>query len=102
MKTMTTAMEIGCKTKKKCFTTREEAENFANDIKSRYPEQVQQHAYACEDCPNWHLTAMSVEAHALYRGGAYNCGNTTTIKDGEGRGRRPRHSEAERAEFVKL
>ena len=54
-----------CITKKKCFPSREAAEQFAANLKSTYPERTQQYAYGCEDCPNWHLSTLSPEAYEL-------------------------------------
>ncbi|SRR5258708_732006 len=56
-----------CPSKKRCFISREAAENFAEDIHLKYPEQVQQYVYACEDCDSWHLTTQSPESRALAR-----------------------------------
>jgi hypothetical protein len=50
---------------KKSYPSRAAAEEFAADLKNRYPEQVQQYAYPCEDCPNWHLSSMPPEAYEL-------------------------------------
>jgi hypothetical protein len=52
------------KTSKRCFPTKDDAESFAAELRDKYPEQVQQHAYACEYCPAWHLSALSAEAFA--------------------------------------
>ena len=52
------------KTGKRSFPTKDAAETFAAELKHKYPEQVPQHAYACEDCPAWHLSALSPEAYA--------------------------------------
>jgi hypothetical protein len=54
-----------CPSQKKCYPTRDAAEQFARGLAEKYPEQVKQHAYACEDCSNWHLSAMSPDAQAM-------------------------------------
>ena len=56
-----------CPTKKKCFVSREAAEKFEEEFHLKYPQQVRQYVYACEDCPNWHLTTQSPESRALAR-----------------------------------
>jgi len=61
----TESISAECVTKKKCFPTREAAEQFAVNLKSTYPERTQQYAYGCEDCPNWHLSTLSPEAYEL-------------------------------------
>jgi hypothetical protein len=52
---------------KKSHASREEAEGFATRIKADHPEQVLQHAYACEDCPHWHLSALPPDSYNLAR-----------------------------------
>lgn len=54
-----------CRTQKKSFPTSAAAEAFASEVQLRNPGQARQHAYACEECPNWHLSAMTPEAHAM-------------------------------------
>jgi hypothetical protein len=54
-----------CRTQKKSFPTSAAAETFASEVQLRNPGQVRQHAYACEECPNWHLSAMTPGAHAM-------------------------------------
>jgi len=54
-----------CPTKKKCFASREAALRFEEEVQAKYPNQVKQYAYACEDCPNWHLSTLSPEAYEL-------------------------------------
>jgi len=56
-----------CPSKKRCFVSREAAEQFEEEIHLKYPQQVRQYVYACEDCPNWHLTTQSPESRALAR-----------------------------------
>src|SRR5258707_2073348 len=60
----TTTIET-CPTKKKCFVSRQAAEKFEEENHLKYPEQVSQYVYACEDCDNWHLTTQSPESRAL-------------------------------------
>jgi predicted transcriptional regulator len=62
----TTAIET-CPTKKKCFVSRSAGEKFEEEIHLKYPQQVRQYVYACEDCNNWHLTTQSPESRALAR-----------------------------------
>ncbi len=50
---------------KKSYPSRGAAEEFAADLRNRYPDQVQQYAYVCEECPNWHLSSMPPEAYEL-------------------------------------
>ncbi len=53
-----------CRTQKKPFSNSAAAESFASDLQLRNPGNVRQHAYACEECPNWHLSAMDAAAHS--------------------------------------
>lgn len=50
---------------KKSFITSSAAESFARDFHSKNPQTVLQSAYACEDCPYWHLSSTNAESHAL-------------------------------------
>src|SRR5258706_16011376 len=54
-----------CPSQKRSFLNSAAAESFSNEIAVKYPNQVRQHAYACEDCPNWHLSAMTADSHAM-------------------------------------
>ncbi len=63
--TMATTTIETCPTKKKCFVSREAAEKIEEENHLKYPEQVRQYVYACEDCDNWHLTTQSPESRAL-------------------------------------
>lgn len=57
----------GCPSGKKGHISKEVAEGFAADVQQRNQGQVPQYAYACEECPNWHLSAIPPEAHAAAR-----------------------------------
>jgi hypothetical protein len=50
---------------KKSFATSAAAETFASELQIKFPTQARQSAYPCEDCPNWHLSAMDTAAHAM-------------------------------------
>jgi hypothetical protein len=65
MSTQTQVARTTCT--KKSFTTSATAESFASELQIKYPTQARQSAYACEDCPNWHLSAMDPVAHGLSR-----------------------------------
>lgn len=54
-----------CTTKKKVFVSKEAAEQFETNIRSKYPTQAKQYAYACESCPNWHLSSVSPESFGM-------------------------------------
>ncbi len=62
---MTTINPSECPTKKKCFASREAALRFEEEVQAKYPNQMRQYAYACEDCPNWHLSSLPPEAREL-------------------------------------
>jgi hypothetical protein len=67
------------KTGKRSFPTRNDAEAFAAELEDKYPQQVQQYAYACEDCPEWHLSAYPPEAYATVM---THWPSTSSTKDG--------------------
>jgi hypothetical protein len=67
----TVPVPLLCPTKKKCFPTKEAAEEFSKRVAETYPNQPKQHVYACEDCPSWHLTAMPPSAYAMVRSRSY-------------------------------
>jgi hypothetical protein len=54
-----------CPTGKKAFPTSAAAESFASDLQRKNPTAVRQSPYACEECPNWHLSAMTTDAYAM-------------------------------------
>jgi hypothetical protein len=54
-----------CPKKKKCFRSREEAVSWEQANRQKYPHIAQQYAYACEDCPSWHLSAMPRESFGM-------------------------------------
>jgi hypothetical protein len=58
----TNGVTLPCKTRKKCFPNSAAAEIFANELQRKYPDQVHQFAYACDECPYWHLSAMTAGA----------------------------------------
>ena len=53
-----------CPTGKKAFPTAAAAESFASDLQRRNPTAALQSPYACEECPDWHLSAMATDACA--------------------------------------
>lgn len=54
-----------CPTKKKQFSTSSLAETFASELAVKYPQNARQTAYACEECPMWHLSTMDTAAHSM-------------------------------------
>jgi hypothetical protein len=60
-----------CPKSKKCFPSREAALKFEEENQAKYPDRAKQHAYACEDCPNWHLSALPPESQAMLRSRSY-------------------------------
>lgn len=54
-----------CPTGKKVFPTSAAAESFASELQRKNPTAVRQSAYACEECPHWHLSAMTTDAHSM-------------------------------------
>lgn len=59
------ALNPTCPSKKKCFATREEAEIFEANNRAKYPGQPRQYVYACEDCPDWHLSSQDPATFAM-------------------------------------
>src|SRR5712671_3313197 len=57
----------GCPSNKRSFRTSIEADTFARQWIKEHPGAVAQDSYACEECPNWHLSTMTTEAHAMSR-----------------------------------
>ena len=54
-----------CPTKKKSYSTRIEAEAFAQHLKTTYPDQHDQFAYQYEDCPGFHLSSQDPASFAM-------------------------------------
>jgi hypothetical protein len=54
-----------CPSGKKAFPTAAAAESFASEFQRRNPTAARQSPYACEECPNWHLSAMTTDAYAM-------------------------------------
>jgi hypothetical protein len=54
-----------CPTGKKAFPTSAAAESFASELQRKNPTAVRQSAYACEECPHWHLSAMTADAYSM-------------------------------------
>jgi len=54
-----------CRTGKKAFPTSAAAESFASELQRKNPTAVCQSPYACEECPHWHLSAMTTDAHSM-------------------------------------
>jgi hypothetical protein len=53
-----------CPSGKKEFFNRQDAEQYAEKLKKDFPNDADQYAYACEECPHFHLSAQSPEAHS--------------------------------------
>lgn len=53
-----------CPTKKKFFRTRDEANQFESSNRQKYGN-AQQHAYACDSCPGFHLSYQSPESYGM-------------------------------------
>ncbi len=78
----------GCTSKKKCFNSREEAETFERENRERY-NNPKQHSYACDHCPNWHLTSMAPTEHV---GNAIHRTTSNTFVSGNNRPLSPREA----------
>jgi hypothetical protein len=50
---------------KKSFVTSSAADSFARDYHLKNPQTVLQSAYACEDCPYFHVSSTDAASHAL-------------------------------------
>ncbi len=62
-----TSLIPNCPKKKKCFSSKQEAVAWEETNRQKYPNIAKQHAYLCEDCPSWHLSAMPPESFGLAR-----------------------------------
>ena len=56
-----------CGTGKKCYPNSTAAESFASELQRNYPDEVRQSAYACEECPYWHLSKLDAGTHSMSR-----------------------------------
>ena len=54
-----------CPTEKICYGSKQEAEKSSQEMQAKYPHQATQHAYACNQCPNWHLSALQADAFGM-------------------------------------
>jgi hypothetical protein len=62
---VTTPLPVqSCPTKKKVFKSKEEAFEWEAHNREKYGN-ARQFAYQCEDCPDYHLSAMSPESFAM-------------------------------------
>jgi hypothetical protein len=71
VKCNTNGGSLTCPTEKKCYRTSAEAESAASELQRKDPTAVRQAAYACEECPNWHLSSMTTDAHAMVGARSY-------------------------------
>jgi transposase len=95
-----------CPTEKICYGTKQEAEKSSQEMQAKYPHQATQHAYACNECPNWHLTSVEPDAFGMASSRQQIAPESmlrsaNASRRGRPKGYRPR-TEAEKLEAFKL
>src|SRR5215472_9221995 len=102
MQTVThTVTATTCPSGKKIYITQEAAENFSKYLQEKYPDQMKQYAYACERCPNFHLSAMPPEARELAKNHPGSSLNVLVPPPSFcGKGKRPISEMMDREQFI--